>query len=291
MILKTKKNNLFEVFAILKDGRLVQSSLIEQVFFAQGIPIQDVAIFSQKGTHRVSAYISRKRQAERILASLRCLKLKKVSFRLKVIPKQNWQKKWEKSFSAFRLTKQFDVVPTWRKYHATHRKPIFLSSINAFGTGLHETTNFMAQLVERCQNCFESFLDIGTGTGLLAIIAKRCGAKEIYAVDIDKQCVKSAKENLKINGLSPSGVHLADISHVKNNQKYGFVAANLITHDLIRLKRKILSFVAPRGFLAISGISLDNLPRIKTNFQVLPVRCVKIITGKQWAALLYRRNS
>jgi len=291
MALKTTKKRIFEVFAILKGGNSDQVGLIEQIFVSHGICIQDVAILNRNGSYRISAYASHQGQAKKILSGLRALRIKKVSFRLRTIPKQNWQKKWEKSFSPFALTKQFDVVPTWRKYQKTKRQPIFLSSINAFGTGLHETTHFMAQLVERCQNRFETFLDIGTGTGLLAIIAKRCGAKEICAIDIDRQCIKAAKENLKINGCSPSDVHLADVVDFNKHQKYDFVAANLITHDLVRLKRKILSCVAPQGFLAISGISLDNLPKITASFQTLPLRCVKIIKGKQWTALLYKRKA
>jgi len=159
MALKTTKKRIFEVFAILKGGNSDQVGLIEQIFVSHGICIQDVAILNRNGSYRISAYASHQGQAKKILSGLRALRIKKVSFRLRTIPKQNWQKKWEKSFSPFALTKQFDVVPTWRKYQKTKRQPIFLSSINAFGTGLHETTHFMAQLIERCQHRFETFFD------------------------------------------------------------------------------------------------------------------------------------
>ncbi|OGX31215.1 MAG: hypothetical protein A2787_01775 [Omnitrophica WOR_2 bacterium RIFCSPHIGHO2_01_FULL_48_9] len=76
----------------------------------------------------------------------------------------------------------------------------------------------------------------------------------------------------------------------KTNQQFDFVAANLISDDLIRLKKKIFSLVKPGQYLALSGISLENFSKVKKAFAALPLRCVQIRQGSRWAAVLYQRT-
>lgn len=287
------KQNLSEIFCTLKSSSQDQLVLIEEIFIGLGVSPEDIVVVLKNKINRISVYIQGKRKLQRLEKLLKKIHLKGIFFRIKVIKKENWKAKWAKNFLPFHLTKRFDVVPVWRRrtYKKDRREPIFLASINAFGTGLHETTSFMSRLVERCENRFKSFLDVGTGTGLLSLVALKCGAKTICAVDIDKDCVKSAQENFAINGYSKDNIKQGDIEKLKSKKHFDFVAANLITHDLIRLKKILVSFVAPGGFLAISGISLENLVNIREAFRPLPLRCLKIKKGKQWVAILYKRKN
>jgi ribosomal protein L11 methyltransferase len=212
-------------------------------------------------------------------------------FKIKKIKNENWKTKHAKNFSIFALTKQFDVVPSWRRkgYCKTARTPIIIDSINAFGTGLHETTSFMAHLIERMEGKFKSFLDIGTGTGLLAMIALKCGAQDVQAIDFDPDAVVAAKRNLKVNGYPGSIARRGDIERYRAQKRFDLVAANLITRDLIKYKKQILSTVCKNGFLAISGIMIENLPLIRKAFGMKKLRCIKIYKGEQWVAFLYKR--
>ncbi len=284
------KNKLFEVFSIIRVKDEGQIDLIVEVFLSLGVKLQDITILTKNNFVRISVYFKNEKKALVFKKKIKDLKLKGVVFRLRYLKIENWKEKWAKSFSAFQLTENIDVVPTWRKrsYKKTKRVPIYLSSINAFGTGLHETTSFMAQLIERYAGKFSNFLDIGTGTGILSLVALHSGAKDVTAIDFDSDCVRSAKENFYVNNKN-AYIEKFDIAKFQAKKKFDFVAANLITHDLIRVRKKLVSLVSPGGFLAISGISLENLPQIKSVFKNLPLRCLKIKTGKQWVALIYKK--
>ena len=148
----------------------------------------------------------------------------------------------------------------------------------------------MAELIERYKGRVRTFLDVGTGTGLLSIIAAKCGAECLDVLDIDQLSTDMAKKNSERNNVKFDMIHCGDFDKFPGRKHYDFVAANLITHELTRLQKKIVSRVRPGGWLAVSGVSLEHLEMLKKSFRVLPLRCIKIVKGKKWAALLFRRN-
>ena len=285
------KKKLFEVFCVVKSADRGQADLIAEIFISIGVSFKDIIVLTKNDAIRVSVYFNNKKKSENFKKKLQKINLKNIRFRLREVKIENWKKKWAKNFSPFQLTKSIDIVPTWRKrgYQKTRRTVIYLSSINAFGTGLHETTSFMAQLIEQKKDRFSSFFDIGTGTGILSLVAFNSGAKDVLAIDFDSDCVKAAKENFEVN-KKKANIQKSDIEKFKVKKTFDFVVANLITHDLTKLKKNLVSFVRPKGLLAISGISLENLNQVKEAFKILPLRCLKIKKGKQWAALLYKRK-
>ncbi len=189
------------------------------------------------------------------------------------------------------MTKTIDIVPRWAEVHYRKgtRRPLYIDTNLAFGTGLHETTRFMARLIEEHAD-YSSFLDVGTGTGILAMVASFCGAKTIDAIDIDSQSIRVAKENLKANQIKNVKAFRADLSKWSGRKTYDFVAANLVTHDLIGFGRQLVNRVKKGKFLAVSGISLKKLPELRKQFKALPLSEKKIIRGKEWSAILYRRD-
>ena len=164
-----------------------------------------------------------------------------------------------------------------------------MDTLLSFGTGLHETTRFMAQFIEDNRGKFKSFLDIGTGTGILAIVALKYGGQDVLGIDIDQLSVQAALDNMKAN-QSYFKAQRADIKKYRSKKVYDFVAANLITEDLIEHAQKIVGFVKEGGLLAVSGISLDNLNRSRKAFSTFPLKCLKISKGKQWSGLLFQRT-
>lgn len=204
----------------------------------------------------------------------------------------DWKTQWKKDFQALQLTDKIMVVPTWqkKKFLKNKKEKIYIDSTVAFGTGLHSTTQFMARLIEQQEGAFESFLDIGTGTGILTLVALKNGARKVKAIDIDKEAVKVAKANFVQNGYNPSVVYCRNIQFLKGIKAVDFVAANLMTQDLIKYKQPILRAVKPGKFLAVSGISVKNLPLLLKTFQKLPLKIETILKNKQWSAVLFRRN-
>lgn len=204
----------------------------------------------------------------------------------------DWKTKWKKDFQAFQLTKKIMVVPTWqkKKYIKRRGEKIYIDSTVAFGTGLHATTKFMSNLIEELEGKFESFLDIGTGTGILSLVALKNGALRIKAIDIDKEAVKVAKDNFIKNGYNPAVVQFGNIQFLKKFVPADLVAANLMTQDLIRFQHQIFKLVLPGKFLAVSGISQENLPLLLKAFKKLPLKVKKILRNKEWSAVLYQRS-
>jgi ribosomal protein L11 methyltransferase len=282
---------LYELCCTLSEDNRGQTEILRNFLVGYGVKAQDIVSFERGGRSRLCIYFDRHEKAKILQRKINQRLDPSVRFKIRKIKNENWKTKFAKNFSIFALTKRFDVVPAWhlKKYRKTRRTPIILESINAFGTGLHETTSFMAYFIERCQGQFNTFFDIGTGTGLLSFIALKCGAKEILAIDIDEDAVVAAKKNFKINGYDPANARKADIETYPIRKRFDFVAANLITRDLLKYKKKIIAAVAPKGFLAISGILEENYPEIRKAFKIKKLRCVEIKKGTQWVALLYKR--
>src|SRR5262249_52748866 len=134
------------------------------------------------------------------------------------------------------------------------------------------------------------FLDVGTGTGILGIAAYYLDASKIFLIDISHECIVAAQKNFATNQLPAPTTRTIDLKNFVPAQPFDFVAANLVSRDLIHLKDRLLALTAVKQYLAISGISHENYWQVKNNFAQLPLRCLKILRGKKWNAILYRRE-
>jgi len=115
---------------------------------------------------------------------------------------EDWSENWKKYYKPFRIGSHLVVKPTWEPYEAQDDDLIIeLDPGMAFGTGTHETTNMCMQLLEKHLQDGMRVMDVGTGSGILAIAAARLGAKDILAIDIDPAAVKVAIENVELNGV------------------------------------------------------------------------------------------
>ncbi len=220
------------------------------------------------------------------------LSIKGVRIFLRVHDQDDWQTRWKKGWKPFALTSRVHVIPRFIEHAKCPRGkiPLYLDTTAAFGTGLHETTRFSAQLIGIHQGRFKTFLDIGTGTGILVAVALFSGASHTQAFDIDPDAIKVAQQNLKVNHLKCDVFGVCDVQHYKVRQTFDLVAANLVTHDLVAFKDKIISCVEPGGRLIISGISLKNMPLVRKNYnRTVGLKCLKIVKGKEWSAFLFER--
>lgn len=266
--------------------KLLYAVLVESGFKPQEI-VEEVTAQHQE----IAFFPTSEALAKRILAKIKSLNLKNVRVSLKLLKKSDWQDRWKKGVKPFALTKTIDVVPRWSNvpYRKRAKFSVFIDTNLAFGTGLHETTRFMAELIESCRGSFSTFLDVGTGTGILVVVASFCGAKNLSAIDIDPQSIATAKTNLLANHILNAKLLRADLSKWQHKGNYDFVAANLVTEDLVSFGKKLAALVAPQKYLAVSGISIKNLPRLQKSFGMLPLKKIKVLRGKQWAAMLYKK--
>lgn len=240
----------------------------------------------------LSIYFKSQQKARALKKKLRAFHLRHVSVILKRLCKSEWQTKWKKGFKPFILTKSFGVIPARlkKKYRFRGREPLYIDTDLAFGTGLHATTRFMAQFVERCKGRFHSFLDVGTGTGILAMIASKCHAQDITAIDISPEAVKVARSNFIANECASINIKVLDARKIKSKKRYDFVCANIITQDLIQMAEKIISLVKPGQYLAVSGISVNSYDVFRKAYACYPLRCIKIEKGEGWVGVLFKKS-
>lgn len=166
-----------------------------------------------------------------------------------------WNENWKKYFKAFEIGKKTAVTPSWEEYENTdNRKVIHLDPGTAFGTGTHATTSMCIEALEDEVIGGESVLDIGTGSGILAIAAVLFGAENAMGIDIDELAVETAKENAKINNVSDKITFFAGDLAEKVSGKYDIICANIVADVIIRLFENVKSFMHSDSRLIISGI-------------------------------------
>ncbi|MFH0985060.1 MAG: 50S ribosomal protein L11 methyltransferase [Candidatus Omnitrophota bacterium] len=213
--------------------------------------------------------------------------------KVKSLGRRDWFDKWKRDYHIGPLGAKFMIVPFWerRKFKASRRSPIFLEPGSAFGSGYHETTRLMVRLLESLEGRIGSFLDIGCGTGILSVAVSKLGARKITGYDNDKPSALVAGENFRKNQCENGTFFCAQLKRSKVSGHFDTVGANLISKVLLEYREKIVARVRPGGHLLVSGISHRNFPAFKREFTKAPLKCLKILRGRSWAAVLYKKVS
>ena len=179
---------------------------------------------------------------------------------------QDWSKKWKEKWTVTHVTDKVAVVPSWIDYEPKKDEiTITLDPGCAFGTGTHQTTQLCMKALEKYFKSGMSMADIGMGTGILSILAKKLGASEIYGCDIDETVIDVAKENAQINGFEvyPQGEGAITFEHNtadKINKKYDFVCANILHNVLAEIMGDLKNIMKDDGILSLSGILDEKKP-------------------------------
>ena len=216
------QQKIFEVSLALPQRPLGASGVIKGVLMQLGISQHDIIEQEMDGRTILAFYCQTRHCADSFVLKLSRLKWHGMHVRSGVLYQDDWLTRWKKDWKPFALTKRIDMVPVWCQddYVFGKRAYILLDTISSFGTGLHETTRFMAQFVDGLRGEFDSCLDIGTGTGVLALVALKGGANEVHAVDVDEMCVHAASANFKANGYSDRLISRKDILRFKTKKPF-----------------------------------------------------------------------
>lgn len=167
----------------------------------------------------------------------------------------DWNENWKKYFHATEIGEKIAIVPSWESYeNIDGRKVLNIDPGAAFGTGTHATTSLCLELLENYISADTKMLDIGCGSGILAIASVLLGAENALGVDIDAQSVKTAKENAEINNVDDKTEFLVGDLAEKITEKYDVVCANIVADVIIRLLPDVDNFLKENGVIIISGI-------------------------------------
>ena len=201
-----------------------------------------------------------------------------------VVDDNDWVESWKENYKpihAGRVT----IVPEWIDYDAKDGEYIVkIDPGMAFGTGEHESTKMCLQLLQALGVEGKSVIDIGTGSGILALASAKLGAKIVEAYDIDDNAVKSAKSNAALNGLEDKlkvdNANLLD----KTTGKFDIVLANITADVLITLSATLGDYMKKNGVVIISGIILKREEDVKTAFVKAGYKIIERINMGEWVA-------
>jgi ribosomal protein L11 methyltransferase len=213
-----------------------------------------------------------------LTASLRgiCSKergLRSARWRLKRLPFENWAESWKRHFKAMEVGRKLLIRPGWSRRRARKGQvEVVLDPGLSFGTGQHPTTWYcLRELVaQKGRLDRPSFLDVGTGSGILAISAARLGYAPITAIDLDPDAIRVARANARVNTVHRQirflCQDLADLPE-RPGRQYSVVCANLISNLLVEQRQKLLRLVAPGGFLVLAGILRTEFAAVRAAFE------------------------
>lgn len=208
------------------------------------------------------------------------------------IPEQDWGENWKRFFKPVHVTSKFVVKPPWSKIRLKRNQiPIEINPGMAFGTGTHPTTILSIRaLEERLKRRRLSVLDVGTGSGILSIVAAKLGGKEVWGIDIDRVAVENARENVEKNQVSDI-VRIREGSIGGLHKKFDIIVANIDLKRLRRMRKPLLNHLKNQGLLILSGILVEEKERIRLHYlETGPLRWIKTTQEKEWVCLIFKKR-
>ena len=201
------------------------------------------------------------------------------------VQQEDWQNAWKKYYHAMDIGSRLAIVPGWESYD-TDRIRITMDPGLAFGTGTHETTALCLELLDSLVQGGERVLDVGTGSGILAIAALKLGAREADGVDIDPMCVRTAGENAERNGVDGRfRVLVGDLSD-KAEGVYDIITANIVAAAILSLAPAMPALMAPGAKFICSGIIDERKDEVLAGLQASGLRPVEIKEKRGWVCIL-----
>ncbi len=208
----------------------------------------------------------------------------------KAIYASDWENEWKKYFKPFRLGNRIVIKPSWETYETKEDDLVIeIDPGNAFGSGTHETTSMCIEMIEKYMKPSDTVIDVGCGSGILAIAAGKLGAKEVIAVDIDENAVNTARENLRLNALADrSEVRHGDLIKVVP-EKAELVVANIIADIIVRLSDDVESIMKPEALFVSSGLILDKVDWVIEELKKRQFEIVEVMKKGEWAVVVSRK--
>ena len=205
------------------------------------------------------------------------------------VEQEDWQNAWKKYYHAMDIGKRLAIVPGWEEYE-TDRTVITMDPGMAFGTGTHETTSLCLEVLDERVRGGERVLDIGTGSGILAIAALRLGAACAEGVDIDPMCVRTAGENALRNGVQDRFTVLVGDLSDKASGVYNIITANIVAAAILSLAPHVPALLAPGAVFIASGIIDTRKEEVLAGLRAAGLEPFDVREKRGWVCIVCRKQ-
>lgn len=211
------------------------------------------------------------------------------SFRVEkeILEDKNWNEEWEKSREVIRISDRIVIKPTFKNYSAKENEIVLtIDPKMSFGTGEHQTTKLILQLLEDTVKPGIKVLDVGSGTGILAIASIKLGASKAVAVDSDEICLDNCNENCSLNQVVDSVKILTGEIDAVNENDFDLILANIQKNVLIEIAEKLKSRLNKNGFVILSGLLDSDFDVIRNKYYSIGFEIRRIEKEDEWIALV-----
>ncbi|WP_196890897.1 50S ribosomal protein L11 methyltransferase [Aureivirga marina] len=235
------------------------------------------------------AYIQKKEWNENIMEEISILnsEMFTISYEVKEIEQVNWNEEWEKNFEPIQVA---DLVSVRAPFHENPnlKYDIVIEPKMSFGTGHHETTNLMIQQLIDLELENKKVLDMGCGTGILAIFAEMKGAQPIDAIDIDNWCYENSLENVERNNCKHISVYEGEASLLEG-KSYDVIIANINRNILLNDIKTYEKCLNEGGILLLSGFYTEDIPMMDEKASNLGMKLDRTLELNNWVSLKYKK--
>lgn len=208
------------------------------------------------------------------------------------VNEEDWANSWKAYYKPLHIGKRMVIVPAWEKYDPHEGEIIVrMDPGMAFGTGTHETTRLVIELLESLVTKGMRVLDVGCGSGILAICASKLGAGECRAYDIDPVAVRVARENIEQSGQTNVTCDVSDLLRGVDLQggKYDLVCANIVADIIIRMAPDVGEYMKDNALLLASGIITERAEEVVSALEKEGLRVVQRLDDNGWCALVVQK--
>ena len=209
------------------------------------------------------------------------------------VNEDDWANSWKAYYKPIKIGEKMVIVPAWEKYDAKEGEIIVkMDPGMAFGTGSHETTRLVIGLLEKYTKGGERVLDVGCGSGILAICARKLGAGICRAYDIDPVAVKVARENIKDSGETNITCDQSDLLRQVDitDGGYDIICANIVADIIIRMTPDVAKYLNDGGIILASGIILERSEDVISCFEENGFEIADKAIDNGWCALVVRKK-
>ncbi len=263
--------------------------------------IEDELLEKQSESPKIKFYLEKedRARAEEILAFVlgvtKNLGWDDVTGSITLVENSDWDTRWKQYFYPFPVGERLFIKPSWEEVpeeQTSGRQIIEIDPAAAFGSGTHATTRLCLESLEQVIRPDSRVLDMGCGSGILAIGAKKLGAGELVAVDIDEAAVRTARENFKKNGIDPENVNLICGNILTEPDKlsemgadFDLILANIVAQIIKEMAPLLLAALKPGGTLLASGILESREAEVKETLLAAGFTYRKTYASDEWVCM------